>query len=636
MAGNRQSNMIDMQLQPGLLMQRSTRQALGRYTDGNNVRWYRGLPQKHGGFLETLLVTEDGNRVWYKGHARACKSWDSLDGQNWIAFGTEYKLYVINNGQLYDITPLRKTTTIVNGFSVVAGQLFVTVTDPGHDAQVDDFVTFQGASAFANIALNKEFQVATVPDLDHYTLTIDVPASATVTNGGGTVLANYNWPSGLVSDGTLTGWGTGKYGQGTYGTARTDSTYGGYARIWSLDNWGEDLLASPNGEALFWWQRQLGPDSRAIIRPNAPANIERMLVGPDDRHVIALGTNLLSTDLATVSGQQDRMFVRWCTGDDFDDWVPQSTAAETNDAGSKRLDQGSRIITACKTRTSVLIFSDEALYNTSLTGGSDVYSITPLGSSVRIMGPNAAVDVAGVVHFMHTKGFAYFDGTYHDLPCDIADYVFGSDKTPVFNRKMASKVYAEVRLDYFEVRWHFCSLDSEENDRVAIYNWQMKCWYVSDIARESSMDKNVFYGVPLGFGELGMWQEETGQDDGTEEPLLNWLETWEGEISTTTQTAVPQTSTIWGQSTGQHMLLVHHLWPDYKELEGSMTLQMRGRDQTADPQQFGELFPIDATTETVDVQFCQRRVSVYVENYDWSSFWRQDLWRADGTPNGRY
>lgn len=635
MAGNRQSNMIDMQLAPGLFMQRSKRQSAGRYTDGNNVRWYRGLAQKAGGFKETLLVTEDGARVWYQGHSRACKQWDSLDGQNWIAFGTEYKLYLVNNGQLYDITPLRKTTTIVNGFSVVTGQLFVTVFDPGHDAQVDDFVTFQGAGAFANINLNREFQVASVPDLDHYTIVIDYPASATVT-GGGTVLANYNWPSGLVSDGTLTGWGTGKYGQGTYGTARTDSTYGGYARIWSLDNWGEDLLASPNGEALFWWQRQLGPDSRAIIRPNAPANIERMLVGPDDRHVIALGTNLLSTDRATVSGQQDRMFVRWCTGDDFDDWVPQETAAETNDAGSKRLDQGSRLITACKTRTSVLIFSDEALFNTALTGGSDVYSITPLGSSVRIIGPNAAVDVAGVVYFMHTKGFAYFDGTYHDLPCEIADYVFGSDKTPVFNRMMASKVYAEVRLDYFEVRWHFCSLDSEENDRVAIYNWQMQCWYVSDIARECSMDKNVFFGVPIGFGDRGMWQEETGQDAGTEEPLLNWLETWEGEISVSTQASVPQTGTIWGQSSGQFMLLVHRMWPDYVELEGTCSLQMRGRDQSGSDQVFGEHFPIDASTLTADVQFCQRRVSVYVENYDWSSFWRMDLWRADGTPNGRY
>jgi hypothetical protein len=635
MAGNRQANMIDMQLQPGLYMQRSKRQALGRYTDGNNVRWYRGLPQKHGGFQETLLVDENGTRVWYKGHARSCKTWDSLDGQNWIAFGTEYKLYVVNNGQLYDITPIRKTTTIVNGFSVVAGQLTITVTDPGHDAQEDDFVTFQGASAFANINLNKEFQISAVPDLDHYVIVIDVPASATVTNGGGTVLANYDWPSGLVSDGTLTGYGTGQYGEDTYGTARTDSTYGGYARIWSLDNWGEDLLASPNGDALFWWQRQLGPDSHAIIRPTAPANIERMLVGPDDRHVIALGTNLLSEDITSVTGQQDRMFVRWCTGDNFDDWVPQETAAETNDAGSKRLDLGSRLITACKTRTSVLIFSDEGLYNTALTGGLDVYSITPLGSSVRIISANAAVDVAGVVFLMHTKGFGKFDGTYQDIPCDIADFIFGSDKSPVLNRQMASKIYAEVRLDYFEVRWHFCSLDSEENDRVAIFNWQMQCWYVSDIARECSMDKNVFYGVPIGFSELGMWQEETGQDAGTEEPLFNYLETWEGEISTTDQHSIPQTSTIWGQSSGQWLLLVHSVFPDFKELEGSLTLQMRGREWTKSDQVFGELFLIDSTTDQADVQFCQRRVSVYVENYDWGSFWRMDEWRASGSPNGR-
>lgn len=623
--------MIDLVVQPGLFMQRSNRNALGRYTDGDNVRWYRGLPQKMGGYQEELLVDTNGARIWYQGHARAAKQWDSLDSQNWIAFGTEFKLYLVNNHRLYDITPIRKTSTIVNGFATQAGSLLVTVTDPFNDAQAGDFVTYSGATAIGNVNLNREFQIAGVVDLNTYLLKLDVAASTTNAGGGGAVVANYDISSGLTSDGTLSGYGTGEYGLEAYGTGRSASTFGGIARIWSLDNWGEDLLAAPNGEALYWWQRSSGPDSRALIRPNAPPNIERMLVGPDDRHVLALGTNLLSADALTVGGQQDKMFVRWCIGDDFDNWVETAS----NDAGSKRLDTGSRIITAVKTRTSIVIFSDEGLYSTSLVGGQDVYQITPLGTAVRIIGPNAGVDVMGVVHFMSQKGFNYYDGTIHDLPCDVANYVFGTPAVPVLNRQMASKITCEVRLDYFEIRWNFTSMDSDENDRVVIYNWQMQCWYVSSINREIALDTNVFYGTPIGFNDTGVYLEETGFDINSEGALYNFLDTWEGELSASTRADIPQTTTIWGQSTGQYLLLIHSMFPDFTQLEGSVTLQMRGREYTADPVVYSELHTIDETTEQADVQFCQRRVSVHMESNTMGDFWIMDTWRADGTPNGR-
>ena len=230
-------------------------------------------------------------------------------------------------------------------------------------------------------------------------------------------LAQYQLSIGLTSDGTLTGYGTGTYGTGTYGTPRTGSTFGGTARIWSLDNWGEDLLASPNGEGLYWWQRQAGPDSRALLRSTAPPNIEHMLVGPDDRHVLALGTNVLDASASTVNGQQDRMFVRWSQGDNFDVWVE----TESNDAGAKRLDTGSRLVTACKTRTSILIFSDEGLYTVSLAGGQDVYQITPLGGSFKIISPGACVDVNGVVFFMGQKSFFYYDGTIEGIRGTVAE-----------------------------------------------------------------------------------------------------------------------------------------------------------------------------------------------------------------------
>jgi hypothetical protein len=612
-------------------MQRSARQSQARWIAGDNVRWYRGLPEKMGGYVERALTDTNGNRIWYRGHARTCHQWDSLDGQNWIAFGTEVKLYLLNNDRLYDITPIRATTTIVSGFSCVQGQLIVTVVDPLHGAQAGDFVIYSGASAFANVSLNQEWQIAGVIDLNTYTLALDVPASATVNNGGGTVVAQYDLTSGLTSDGTLTGFGAGTYGTQTYGTPRVGSTLGGTARIWSLDNWGEDLLASPNGEALYWWQRQTGADSRAVIRPNAPGNIERMLVGPDDRHVIALGTNVLDSSLTTVTGAQDRMFMRWCAGDDFDDWVE----TDVNDAGSKRLDLGSRLITACKTRTSVLIFSDQALYGLSLTGGTDVYSIQPLGAAVRIIGPNAAVDVGGIVFFMGQRSFYYYDGTLHDLPCDVADYVFGSADAPRLNRQMADKVTACVRLDFTEIRWHFPSVDADENDSVVIYNWTLQCWYVSSIARECALDVNDYYGTPVGFNDTGVYQDESGFDCGVEQPLLNYLQTWEGELQMTSRLDSGQTLMLWAASGGAQTLLLHSLIPDFKELTGTMTVQCLGRDRSGDALVYGDRLTCTASTEQLDPQFCQRRVAMYFENYEFGDFWRMDTWEGLATPYGR-
>jgi len=640
MAGPRQANPIDMQVQPGIYMQRSSRQSLGRYIDGDNVRWYLGLPQKMGGFTELNLVDGSGARAWIKGHARNAWQWDSLDGQNWIAVGTELKLYLINNGILYDITPVRQTDTIVNGFATTTGQLLITVTDPVHNAQAGDYVRYSGMTPFGNVNLNGEWVINSVIDLNTYTILYGVPVNTTTTGSGGVTLASYDISVGLTSDGTLAGYGTGGYGLEGYGTARTASTFGGRARIWSLDNWGEDLLASPNGEALYWWQRQTGPDSRAIVRPNAPANIERMLVGPDDRHVLALGTNLLSNDATTVTGQQDRMFVRWCQGDDFDIWVPLDGSIPGtvgNDAGSKRLDTGSRIVTACKTRTSIVIFSDETLYSVGLVGGTDVYQITPLGQSVKIISPGAAVDVFGVVYFMTEYGFGTFDGSIHDLPCDIQDYVFGTktDPTSGLNRSQKNKVTARVRAQFFEIHWSFPSNDSEENDSTAIYNWQLQIWYKSSIPRESGLDVNTFYDTQIGFNDTGVYLEETGTDVGTEEGLFNFLLTWEGEFSMTARHDVPQNQTLWSTAGGSMLMVLHSLIPDFKEMAGSVTVQCVGRDLSNDPLVYGNRFTVDTTTDKIDPQFSQRRVAIYMESLGMGDYWRMDYWRAMASPIGR-
>lgn len=604
MAGQRQIDPTDIVMQSGVLANRTARNAKGRWVDGDNVRWRDALPEKFGGFTEVALTdSEDVAPDWYMGRARACLEWDSLDGQNWIAVGTHCKLYIINNDRLFDITPLRKTSSIVNGFATTSGSPVVTVTDVGHDS-VDgaSHVVFHNATVVGGITISGEYEVETVIDLDHYTIRHSSNASSTTT-GGGTVYAEYELNCGLESDGILDGFGTGDYGEGTWGTPREDSTFGGSARVWALDNFGEDLLASPNGEGLYHWDRTFGGDARAVRLENAPANIEWMLVGPDDRHVFAFGANLVST------GTQDKMFIRWCVGDDFDDWV----ATDTNDAGSKRLDTGSKLITAVKTRTNIIAWSDKALYAGNPVAGTDVVEWVPLGRVQPIISKNAAIEIDGVIYWMGEDDFYMYDGTISTLPCDMRQYVFSE-----INRPMQSKVYCRYIREFNEIRWHFTSIYAEENDRTAIYNTRERCWYPSSIRRECGLDRVGFYGKPASFYDERTFLDEDGTDEGTDEALIAFLETFDGEIAA-----------------GAWDMEVAKMIPDFKELEGSIDVQLFGRQRPQESLLYSRLANVTSSTGEFTLPFKRKRIGMHLESNDMGDHWRMDTWQTRIVPHGR-
>lgn len=614
MAGPRKQDPVPFELGKGLLTDTTARGARRRWHDGDNVRWADGLPQKMGGFQEFELFFEEDDpdtdppRL-YTGRARSYLEWDSLDGQNWVAFGTHCKLYLINNNRLYDITPLRHTSSIIDGLSTESGSAIVTVHDPLHGAEVGDHVTFSGGSAVGGITIAGEYHVVEVIDLDHYTIQHSEDASSTVSDGGGVIVASYDIPCGLETDGTLRGYGTGPYGEGTYGTERENSTYGGVARVWSLDNWGEDLLASPNGETLFVWERKLGPASRATRVIGAPENIEHMLVGPDDRHVIAFGTNLAST------GEHDRMFVRWCKGDEYQTWL----ATAENDAGSKRLDTGSRLITAVKTRQGILIFSDKGLYWLSVIGGQDVYSIQPLGQIPKLVSKRGAVDAGGTVYAFCENDFYVWDGTWQVLPCEIREYVFGDGTAehPGINRIAQSKAQVTWINEFEEIRFEFAHGNSLENNRCAIYNIKERCWYKSSIARETYGDRNAFMGYPLGFKDGRLYLHEKGVDAGAE-ALQSYLESFEAEFGE-----------------GAFEMLVNHLIPDFKTLTGSVGVTVFGRSYPGEARRSVSAGACTSTTERLDPRFRGRQVGIRIESNALGDWWRMGDWRMIAGPIGR-
>jgi len=261
------------------------------------------------------------------------------------------------------------------------------------------------------LTLTGGFEIAVI-DPDNYKIFSNVAATSSATGGGGFSIT-YDIGAGLPANGELLGYGTGPYGLGTYGTPRPAGT-GVFARMrtWSLDNFGQDLIASQSDGEIYWWQKNSGPNSRAAILANAPQGVQRVIVDANQRVIIALGC----TD---VTGAFNAVLVRWCSFNNIVDWFP----TDVNTAGDDFLPSGSRIITGLKTKGQNLIWTDTTLYRMVFVGAPDIYDLIPSGAVV-IVGPNAAVDVDGVAYFMGFDNFYNYSGTLNLEACDVWETVF--------------------------------------------------------------------------------------------------------------------------------------------------------------------------------------------------------------------
>jgi Concanavalin A-like lectin/glucanases superfamily len=438
----------------------------------------------------------------YQGLARGLKDWNSIDGQFWIAIGTNEKLYVVNTGVLYDITPIRQTSNTLNPFATQNGSPVVTVTDAGHKCNTGDFVDISQSSAVAGLNLNGDFEVNVI-DPSTYTITAGSNATSTVAAGGGPTTLSYEISIGLPSNGQLLGYGTGEYGEGTYGTPRAAGS-GVFARLrsWSLDNFGQDLIASYSDGEIYWWQKDQGAQTPAGLLLNAPTGCQRVIIDAAQRVIIALGCS-------DVDSTFESLLVRWCSLDDITDWFP----TDINTAGTYELGNGSRIVTGIKTKGQNLIWTDIALYRMVFVGEPDIYDFIPAGR-MSIVGPNAACDVDGQAYAMGFDNFYNYNGTLNLLPCDVWETVFNPNLPTSILKTQAEKVVCYSYETKSEITWLYPSIGgSGENDRYVTLNWEDGVWYAGAWNRTCAQGiapaMNGFpYGVNAGF----LYQHETGTD----------------------------------------------------------------------------------------------------------------------------
>jgi hypothetical protein len=610
-------SLLPIAINPGIYSEASPRTAVGRFKNGSNVRFFKSNPEKLGGWVKYIATS-------MLGICRSLLSWQTLSFQDILALGTNLKLYLSDSVSFFDITPIAESGTLgTDPFSTTDGSAEVTVTDTGHGRSVGDFVNFTGADTVGGLDMNAGWVIDTVPDDDTYTFIHDSEATATETGGGDAVDYAYEITTGPQDSILGTGWGAGGWGSGTWGTARV-SQFLTIARIWSLVNWGEDLVASPVDREIYIWQASGGTDTRATLISEAPSQNRRVILSPQLRILVSCGSH--------DGTNPDPMLIRWSDSEDYTDWTP----SPTNAAGDKRLDNGSQIITALLSRDEIVVITDTTVYSMTLSGDNLIFNFADKGQVASLTGPNAACDVNGVVYAMGRGTFWTYDGSVKILPCDVQSKIFEN-----INIVQAAKCVVGRNKSKNEILIFWPSKNAQEVDKVAGFNYEDGTWWVGDDPWNFTalLDQNVFGDVPMAAKPSGnnsyLCQTEVGHDADVD-PLPYFLETYDMEIPASS-------SVLTGASTGSGEIIERfaRFFPDYAYRDGAPVIignhkfSVKARKYPVGQQMVKGPKSFNVSTLRLDMHMRARQIALRWEGNELGNDISLGQWRVDGSPAGR-
>jgi hypothetical protein len=609
---------------PGIDKQTTTYGAEGRWVDSKNVRFRTGLPEKVGGWSKVVPTKK------IAGVARASIAWVSLTGVRHLALGTDRKLYIYTEGQFYDVTPIRLEAALTNPFAMTSGSPTVTVTHSSHGASVGDFVTFDSFSTAQGLDMNNEFEITSIVDGNNYTVTHTSNASGTASSQGGSGNAKYQINVGTDRSAFGFGWGTGAWNQprqsigGGAGWNRPGltTTIALEATYWMFDTFGEDLLAIRNDDALYRWDLSGGTGTRAVKVSQAPGKNRVLLVSSPDRHIFLMGTE---TTIGTP-GSQDDLYLRFSSQENFTAWNPSST----NTAGSFRIQDGSKIVAAKRSRGSILVWTDTALHALNNIGPPFIFGLNQVGSNCGAISANSVADVNGVTYWMSQTAFYQFDGAIKKLNCTVQDFVFDD-----INATAQGQVSIAVNTDFNEVTWFYASESSNFLDRSVTYNYLEDVWYTNDgFVRTSWVDRgtyskpyatfydpnsipnnNTILGVTAGCTTL--YEHEDGfNDDG---------QAMDCQI----------TSGDFDIKEGDEVFLCSRVIPDFKDQVGNTDVKIEFANYPASTNTRSFTSTTSSTTKFFSVRGRGRQANVKISSNALDSNWRFGTVRLDITPDGR-
>ena len=611
--------LVKYKFRPGINKELTSYANEGGWLDSDKIRFRFGNAEKIGGWSKNSTSS-------FLGTCREIHTFKTSGLTHYNSLGTHLKWYIQEGNTFYDITPIDNTTAAGDvTFTATSGSTSLQVNDTAHNANPGDFVIFSGAATVGgNVTasvLNQEYEIQTTT-ANTYTVTLAVASDYSGSGGGSNTVGTYLYGSGLDVFVAGTGWGSGTWGSSTWGSTSPVSVFS-QLRLWSIDNYGEDLVAVPRGGPLFVWQKANGVSTRAILASsvagasNCPISALQIMTSDVDRHLIAIGCNPIGSSVV------DPLFVRWSDSENMFDWTPSAT----NSAGGVKLSSGSQIIGAVQTRQETLIFTDSSIFSMRFVGSPLYFSFNEIARGIGMISPKAGAAIAGSVYFMDNGAFYRATGNIEQIPCTVLDYVFSD-----INNSQRNKIFAANNSKHNEVIWFYPSKNSTEINRYVTYNYLEKVWTVgttNDGYTRTAWNAAPTLDYPLATGKLDATQN-------------NYL--YNHEFGNTADgsnfSAYIESGDIDLDPAGEEFMFISKVIPDIEFIDSTsntdtINLTIKGRKYPAETQSVLSTLSLTPDTSYKNTRGRTRQIAVRLETNTGDFSWRLGDTRIDVRNDGR-
>ena len=486
---------------PGVNRDQTNYAGEGGWYACNKTRFFSGFPQKIGGWTKFTSSV-------YQGVCRTIFNWYSSEAStigNYIALGTNEKIYVASGPTLHDITPLRPPPN--DNVSLAAPYVTTVVGSPSilfqfattHGAGVGDWVTINGVTGpvggISSASINTEFKITSVPTADTLTVTTNTVATSS-TSGGLAGSGDFQIPIGATISLSGYGWGIPAWG----GSTSSPTTGWGVAavsplaiqpRIIYFDNYIDDLLFNIRGGDIYYWNVNISypravllSASTSLSPSNVPTQVTQVLFDGNSNILLAFGCTAYS------SGDYDPLLVRWASQANFANWTPSDDPGIST-AGYLRVQQGSAILKAINNYSEILVFTESSLTSFKYTGTFPyVFSQNLISADMTLIAPNAVIAIGNVLYWMGHDKFLIYNGRVESLPSTLRQHVFEN-----MNITEADQFFACSNERFNEIWWFYCSSGQSVIDSYVVYNYVEQIWYYGNCA--DGMVRTAWTDSPL-------------------------------------------------------------------------------------------------------------------------------------------
>ena len=576
----------------------------GKWYDGNRVRFRSGRPENMRGYETKVSAAFDGS-------ARDLIAYKSANEKKRAVFGTPDKLYEHDGDRIVDITPITTAVTLANCFGTSSGSTRVCCSDAAHGRAVGDYVYFTSTAAFNNVSLSTNvYPVVSIESASVFTISVTDAANATASDTGSATF-NYLIPTGNSIAVAGTGYGAAIY-QATVCASQTrawneeasaDATDIVFnITQWSLDNWGQDVVANRSGSNIFYFNSDASTvPIRATSITTSPISVHSIVVSPNDRHLIALGANEYSAS-ATVSGTFNPMLVRWSDQDDRTNWVPSVSST----SGEVVLTDGTKIVGGVRSKNAINVWTDNALWLMSFAGPPFTFKFQQAGTNCGLMAQHAGIDYNGVTYWMGYDNFYRFDGQVRTLDCTVRRYIF--DRLAI---KYKEKIFTGINSEFKEIIWLYASTSSgvTECDSYVIFSPENNYWIYGDAFFTTFVDREVFgntitTGVTASGNNLYN-NEPAGVFTANNEALTSYIESADFDVQD-----------------GNSIMFMNRLIPDFDLSTGKIKIKIITKKYPESTESVTKEFDVTDTTSKVDFRARGRQAKIRVSCNSQNASWK--------------